>query len=726
MLTMKKKYLVEGMSCSACSSSVERVVKKIKGVKNASVNLTAKLLVVDGDFTDADIFNAVKKAGFTPSLYNINTETTNNGDLFKRIIPSIIILLVLMYVAMGEMLKLPYPSAISKSNSPIIFILVQILLTLPILFLNRRYFINGVKSLVKGSPNMDTLVGIGSLCSFLYGVYAFIRILFATDTAVINSFVNNLYFESSAMILTVVGFGKYLEGLSKQKTESVTKKLKKLSPEKATLLIDGNEVICDVASVKIGDILVVKVGDRICADGEILNGEIEVDESSLTGESMPVFKGEKAFVKASTLCVSGYATVKVTATNEDTVISKIIEYVLNAESSKAKVQRLADKISGIFVPIVMSISLITLITWLIISKNFDLSLSMAISVLVVSCPCALGLATPVAITVGIGKCSEHGILIKSAEVLENIGLTEIVFSDKTGTVTNGTIQIVDNFLIEKEDLDKISAIESKNSHPLASAVVEYAKKTALKVEEYSYVVGKGVSGKVGADCYKIGNKAYVNYQSISKEIKNYVQKNSGKTPLFIEKNGNVIGVLLAFDKIKESSVKAVQSLKEIGVETVLLSGDDKRVIESVKNDLNIDRAFGEMLPSEKADLIKAETKNTMFIGDGVNDSPALTVANVGVAMSSGTDIAMSAGDVILLKNDLGDAVKGIKIGKKTRRIIKQNLFWAFFYNLIGIPLAAGVFYPLGIVLTPMISSILMSISSIFVVTNALRIKGVKL
>lgn len=725
---MKKKYLVEGMSCSACSSSVERVVKKIKGVKNASVNLTAKLLVVEGEFTDAEIFTAVKKAGFTPSLYNIDSNQATNKDLTTRIIPSIVILLALMYVAMGEMLKLPYPSVISKKVNPIVFIVTQIILTLPILFLNRKYFINGVKSLIKGSPNMDTLVGIGSLCSFLYGVYAFIRILTTTDIEVINSFVNNLYFESSAMILTVVGFGKYLEGLSKQKTESVTKKLKKLSPEKATLLVDGNEVITEVASVKVGDILVIKVGDRICADGEILNGKIEVDESSLTGESMPILKEENSFVKASTLCVSGYATVKVTATNEDTVISKIIDYVLNAESSKAKVQRLADKISGIFVPIVMSISLITLITWLIISKNFDLSLSMAISVLVVSCPCALGLATPVAITVGIGKCSQHGILIKSAEVLENIGLTEIVFSDKTGTITSGKIEIIDNFLLEKEDLDNISAIESKNSHPLASAVVNFIGESLLEVENYGYDIGKGVSGKVNGDFYKIGNKSYVDYEKASSEIKDYAIKglNEGKTPLFVEKNGEVIGVLLAFDSIKPSTFKAVEDLRELGVETVLLSGDDKRVIESVKCELNLTRAYGEILPSEKAELVKAESKRTMFVGDGVNDSPALTVASVGVAMSSGTDIAMTAGDVILLKNDLCDCVKGIKIGKKTRRIIKQNLFWAFFYNLIGIPLAAGVFYPLGIVLTPMISSILMSISSIFVVSNALRIKGVKL
>ncbi len=724
---MKKKFLVEGMSCSACSSSVERVVKKVNGVKNASVNLTAKLLLVEGEFSDVDVFNAVKKAGFTPSYYKIESGNNSGNDLFGRILPSIALLLVLMYVAMGEMVKLPYPSIISKTHNPIIFILIQILLTVPILVLNRRYFINGYKSLFKGASNMDTLVGVGATCSFLYGVYAFIRILLAKDTAVVNSFVNNLYFESCAMILTIVGFGKYLEGLSKKKTESVTKKLKKLSPEKATVLVDGREEIIEVSSLKQGDILLVKVGDRICADGVIISGEIEVDESSLTGESMPILKGESAFLKASTLCVSGYATVKVTATDEDTVISKIIEYVLNAESSKAKVQRLADKISGIFVPIVMGISLITLVTWLIISKNFDLSLSMAISVLVVSCPCALGLATPVAITVGIGKCSENGVLIKSAEVLENIGLTEIVFSDKTGTVTSGKIEIINAYLLEREDLLKVSAIEGKNSHPLASAIVNYAGESLLQVEDYSYDIGKGVSGRVGDDFYKIGNKSYVDYESSSEDIKNYtaISQKEGGTSIFVEKNGVVIGVLQAFDKVKDSSVKAIQNLKQMGIETVLLSGDDKRVIESVKSQLNIDKAYGEILPNEKAELVKAENKKTMFIGDGVNDSPALTVANVGVAMSSGTDIAISAGDVILLKNDLNDCVKGIKIGKKTRRIIKQNLFWAFFYNMIGIPLAAGVFYSAGIVLTPMISSMLMSISSIFVVLNALRIKKVK-
>ena len=727
---MKKKYLVDGMSCSACSSSVERVVKRIKGVENATVNLTAKLLVVEGKFTDSEVFTAVKKAGFTLSYYTNTTKENPKTDLFKRIIPSIALLLVLMYVAMGEMLKLPYPTFISKTSNAKLFILAQIILALPILILNRKYFINGFKGLFKGSANMDTLVAVGSLCAFLYGTYAFVRVLTTTSQSVTNSFVNNLYFEASAMIVTVVGFGKYLEGLSKQNTQSVTQKLKKLTPEKATILIDNKESVVDVSSIKVGDILVIKVGDSISADGVIIDGSIEVDESSLTGESMPIYKEKDSLVKTATICVSGYATVKVTATNEDTIFSKIIEYVLNAEASKAPIQRIADKISGIFVPIIMGVSLITLIVWLIIGKGFDFALSMAISVLVVSCPCALGLATPVAITVGIGKCSENGILIKNAEVLENIGLTQTVFMDKTGTITNGKVEIVGNYLINDSDIKKIASIESKNSHPLSYAVVNYAKSTEdYNVENYSYQVGKGVSGVIDDNVYKIGNKKFVDINSASSDIVSYAENSvkEGKTPLYVEKNGVVIGLLEAFDKIKQSSFTATNNFNEMQIKTVVLSGDDKLVINSVKNQLKVTEAYGEMLPSEKAEFVKkaSQTQKTMFIGDGVNDSPALTVADIGVALSAGTDIAMSSGDIILLKNDISDCVKGIKIGKKTRRIIKQNLFWAFFYNIIGIPIACGALYPLGIVFNPMISSLLMSISSIFVVTNALRIKRVK-
>ncbi len=728
---MKYKFSIKGMSCSACSSSVERVVKRLDGVISASVSLTQEVLTVESekDLTE-NIINAVKKAGFTAYPFTFKEENKVTKGSKARLISSICLLLILMYVAMHDMLNLPFFSIASKKNNAILFVLIQLILTVAVILINIKFFVKGAKALLHGSPDMDTLVSLGSGAAFVYGVYSFINICIFTangNSVEVSKYVNNLYLESSAMILTLVSVGKHLESLAKQKTESAAQKLKKLSPKTATVLINGEEKEIDITSLKVGDIIILKEGETAPSDGVLIDGKCEIDEANLTGESMPVLKEVGSQIKASTICISGYSKIKVTAVNEDTEISKIIDYILSAEASKAPVQRLADKISGIFVPTVITISLITFIVWFIISKEVSTSISYAISVLVISCPCALGLATPVAVTVATGRCANKGILIKGAEVLENVGLVKTAFFDKTGTLTEGKPIIDGVFGIDDNDLKAISSIEALSSHPLSTAVTSYYNsKDLLRVENYKSETGKGVLGSVNGNNYIIGNFSAVENSTMPKTIKDLSNKalEQGKTILYVSKNGSVIGFLEALDEIKESSFKAVSAFKDIGVKTAIISGDNDRAVNLTKQKLGLDEAYSEVYPKDKAKIVKDHNAlgYTMFIGDGVNDSPALTVANVGVSVSNGTDIAVSSADIILLNNNIENVVNAVKIGKKTRRIIKQNLFWAFFYNILGIPLATGVLSPIGIVLSPMIASAFMSVSSIFVVTNALRLQ----
>ncbi len=728
---MKYKFTIKGMSCSACSSSVERVVRKLDGIISADVSLTQELLTVESERDlSENIIKAVKKAGFKAYAYKPfeEKEEVKNGKL--NLILSIILLIALMYAKMHEMFNLPFFTLISKRGNPILFVLVQLILTVAVIILNGRFFVKGTKAILNGSPDMDTLVSLGSGAAFIYGVYSFINIcIFTTNgnSAEVAKLLNNLYLESSAMILTLVSVGKYLESLAKKKTESATQKLKKLSPKTATVILQGEEKEIAVENLKVGDIIILKEGEIAPSDGVIINGKCEIDEANLTGESMPVLKQVGSQVKASTICISGYAQIEITAVNEDTEISKIIDYILSAEASKAPVQRLADKISGIFVPTVITISIITFIIWFIISKEVSTSISYAISVLVISCPCALGLATPVAVTVAMGRCANKGILIKSAEVLENVGLVKTAFLDKTGTLTEGKPIIDGVFGLNKEELKEIASIEAMSSHPLSTAVTTFVNdKDLYEVENYKSETGKGVLGNVNGNDYIIGNISSVENSMMPKNIKDLSFKaiNSGKTVLYVSKNGTVIGFLEALDEIKKSSFNAISSFKDIGVKTVIISGDNKKVVTLAKQKLGVDEAHGEVYPNDKAEIVKnySQNGNTMFIGDGVNDSPALTVANVGVSVSNGTDIALSSADIILLNSNIENAVNAVKIGKKTRKIIKQNLFWAFFYNVLGIPLAAGILSQLGIVLSPMIASAFMSVSSIFVVTNALRLQ----
>lgn len=723
---MKVKFTVLGMSCSACSSAVERAVNKVDGVSVATVSLTQKLLVVEGDFSNADIISAVKNAGFKARLYS-DEKTVDNG-LKKRLISSVILLVILMYFSMGAMIGLPTFDFLKGESGAIYFVALQIMLSTAVIIINKKFFINGYRAVIHLAPNMDTLVALGSFASYLFGIFAFIMIIIGRvngDSVLVNNYLKNLYFESSAMILTLVTVGKTLEERSKKKTESAVEKLKSLAPDTATILLDGKEVTVSVKELKVGDIIVIKQGLSVPADAEVISGEGDMNESSLTGESMPVYKEAGSFIKTATLCESGYLTARVTALGEDTVFSKIIDYVLSAEASKAPVQKLADKISGIFVPTVTVISIITLAIWLIIGKPFDFAFSRAISVLVISCPCALGLATPVAVTVATGKCASFGVLIRNASVLERIGKVQVIVMDKTGTVTQGKVRVGKVVNLTSQEVSEICAVEKLSSHPLAKAVVELSPDVSFEVKEYLSVTGKGVKGSVNGNIYVIGNKNFVALYPISEEIANEadLSLSQGKSVLFVAKNGSVIGFLEVYDMVKPTSLEAVNGMRELGIRTAILSGDDTKVSRRVREEVGVDEAHGGVLPEEKAEKVNEYKKLGMvaFIGDGVNDSPALSVADIGIAMSSGTDIAVSSADVILLSNDLRSVVKAVKTGKKAGKIIKQNLFWAFFYNVLGIPIAGGALYFAGVLLSPMIAAAAMSLSSLFVVTNALRI-----
>ena len=725
---MKVKFTVFGMSCTACSSAVERAVNKVKGVSLATVSLTQKLLVVEGDFDNGEIIKAVKNAGFKAKLYDKESAKEDLPVVKKRLIPSIVILVILTYFSMGGMIGLPIPAFLTGEAGAIAFITLQLVLASAVLIINRKFFIKGYKAVIHLSPNMDTLVALGSGASYSFGVFAFIMIIIGRvtgDSSLVNVYLNNLYFDSSAMILTLVTVGKALEERSKKKTESAVENLKSLAPSEAVLLLDGKEVTVPVNRLKVGDIIVIKQGQSAPADCEVIYGEGDMNESLLTGESMPVYKEVGSFIKTATVCENGYFTAKVLAVNEDTVFSKIIDYVLSAEATKPPVQRLADKISGIFVPVVTLISLITLVVWLLIGVSFDFAFSRAISVLVISCPCALGLATPVAVTVAMGNSAGFGVLIKNADVLEKIGSTSIIIMDKTGTVTEGKVKVGKVVGLSNDELLEVSAIEKLSSHPLAKAVVEYAPESNFEVNGYLSVTGKGVKGVVNGNSYVIGNKGFTALYPISEQLKLDIENSlsSGKSVLFVAKNGVIIGYLEVYDMIKQTSFEAVKDMRDMGIHTVILSGDDEKVCNRVKTEVGAHDVYGGILPEEKAEIVKKykQRGNVAFIGDGVNDSPALAVADIGIAMSSGTDIAVNSSGVILLSNDLRSTVKAIKTGKKAGRIIKQNLFWAFIYNVLGIPIAAGVLYFAGVLLSPMIGALCMSLSSLFVVTNALRI-----
>ena len=758
---MQRKYDVTGMSCTACSAYVDKVVRKISGVKEVNVNLLTNSMVVDYDekqTNDEAIIAAVVDGGYGASVVKeINTEKldkkSNNkasdelAVMKKRIIFSFVFLIPLYWVSMGHMVNLPLPECLCGEANALSFGLVQLLLTIPIVILNKKYFINGTKSFLNKAPNMDSLIMTGSLAALIYGCFALFKIhsgLSQNDLTMVKEYSANLYFESAATILTLVTLGKFLETRSKGKTSEAIAMLMDLAPKTAIVERNTVEGEIPVEQVVVGDIVIVKPGMSIPLDGIITEGNTSVDQSALTGESIPVEKTVGNEVAAGTINKNGFIKFKATKVGKETTVAKIVELVETAAATKAPMARLADKISEIFVPTVIVIALITAVVWLLVGQTFEFALSMAISVLVISCPCALGLATPVAIMVGTGRAAQSGILIKSAAALENTESVTTVVLDKTGTITEGKPVVTDvvslKGMADHNLFAAAASLEKKSEHILGLAIIEKAETEGIDifpVENFEAVPGRGVKGTVVGRDILSGNLAFMSEYGVSTAIfERYGQKlaEEGKTPLFFatgskETGYTPIGIIAVADPIKESSFKAVEELKKSGIKVMMLTGDNRLIAESIKNKLGIDKAIAEVLPQDKdTEIQKLQDagENVIMVGDGINDAPALVRADVGVAIGAGTDIAIESADIVLIKNDLKDVAEAIEISKAVVTNIMQNLFWAFIYNIIGIPLAAGVFYSfLGWKLSPMFAAFAMSLSSVTVVTNALRLRKSK-
>ncbi len=726
---MKQKYNVTGMTCAACQASVDRRVKKLEGVKSVDVNLLGGSMTVEFDESvigNSEIIAAVTEIGYGASLYGEKTENKGENsveaerkNMLKRLISSLALMIPLMYIAMGHMMGLPMPHMPDIANA-----ITQMLLTILVIFINRKFFIVGSKALIKRSPNMDSLVMIGSGAAFVYGLITIYRMAYGD-----NGGIHNLYFESSAMILTLVTVGKYLESRSKAKTTSALDKLIDLSPKTATVIRGDKEVTLLASEIRVGDIIAVKPGEAIAVDGTVISGHGWVDQSAVTGESIPVEKKEGDEVISATINKNGSFRFEAKRVGEQTTISQIIKMVEDAGSSKPKIARLADKVSGIFVPTVIGIAIVTFIIWMLMGYGVDHALSLAISVLVISCPCALGLATPVAIMVGTGRAASMGILIKSAEVLETLHTIDTVVLDKTGTVTEGAPKVTDVYAIDTESelLTLAYSLEASSEHPLGQAVCRFAKEKGIEKEDISdfeNIPGRGIKATYKGKTALGGNSAFMHEEKITLDAIPAYSK-EGKTPLIFALDGNIIGVIAVADTIRPDSRDAVESFKKQNIDVIMLTGDNSDTARSIADKAGIEHIISDVMPADKekciADL-KAKGKHVAMIGDGINDAPALVRADVGIAIGQGTDIAIDSADIVLMKSTLTDAVKAVGLGKAVIKNIKMNLFWAFFYNVLGIPLAAGVlFLPFGIKLDPMIGAAAMSLSSVCVVTNALRL-----
>ena len=745
---MNKKYKVTGMTCSACSSRVEKCVEKLDGVNNVSVNLLTNSMQVDFDenkLTEEKIANSVIQAGYGMEIPTGKAEKKegkedvvekNIESMKKRTIWSFIFLIPLMYVAMGHMIGLPQPSFLTGDANAVSFALTQLLLCIPVLYINRAYFERGFRSLIHGAPNMDTLISVGSGASLIYGIFAIYRMGYGLGTQnmeLVHRYLHDLYFESAVMILALINIGKYLEARSKGKTSEAIQKLIDLAPKTAMVERNGQVVEIAAEDVLIGDVLQVKPGSSIPADGIVVEGMTSVDEAAITGESMPVEKKEGDTVTAATLNKTGFIRMRAVKVGQDTTFSQIIRLVEEASSSKAPIARMADKIAGIFVPTVMGIALLTGIVWLLMGAEFEFALSCAIAVLVISCPCALGLATPVAIMVGTGKGAENGILIKSGEALEITHNVQSVVLDKTGTITEGKPVVTDIIsfgMSENKILEISAALEKKSEHPLAEAVLLKAKGMELpNAENFAAIPGKGITAKIQGNIYYAGNQKLMQEQGISCEkALSSMEKLSkeGKTPLILADEKQVFGIIGVADVVKPTSAKAIQELKKLGIQVIMLTGDNARTAKAIQKQLDIDTVIAEVLPQDKEreiSRLQEEGKTVAMVGDGLNDAPALARADVGIAIGAGTDVAIESADIVLMKNDLQDVATAIELSKAVIRNIKENLFWAFFYNVCGIPLAAGVLYPVfGLKLSPMFGAAARSLSSLFVVSNALRLR----
>lgn len=743
----KKKFSVTGMSCAACSAAVEKAVGRLDGVESAQVNLLAKSMVCvyDESKTGADaVIAAVEKAGFGAAelaererAAAPKKEKAAADDGFTairtRLWVSIVFLVLLMYVSMGHMLGLPLPGFLHGTQNALPFAFLQFLLTLPVLYVNRKFYFNGFRALAHRAPNMDSLVAVGSAAAMLYGVIAIFMIgaaLGRGDWDTVERYRTNLYFESAAMILTLVTVGKFLEERSKGKTGAAIAKLLDLSPKTATVLRDGEERVIPAEEILTGDVVLLKPGERVPVDGVVLEGSSAVDQSALTGESIPVTKDEGKAVMSASVNMTGFLKIRATRVGQDTTLARIVALVEEASSSKAPISKLADKVSGIFVPAVMAIAVVAGAAWLLAGRGVEDALNACISVLVISCPCALGLATPVAIMVSTGRCAQMGILIKSAEALELLHAADTVVLDKTGTITVGKPSVTD--VVECASgrlLPVAAALEKKSGHPLADAVVRYAADAEpAEVSAFTDVTGKGIRGIIdGRPCYG-GSGAYmeelgVDVSAVREQAQRFAE--DGKTPLFFACETELLGVIAAADTVKETSAAAIRRMKADGCEVIMLTGDNETTANAVRRKLDLDRVIADVLPQDKERVVRelqAEGRKVIMVGDGINDSPALARADIGIAIGSGADIAVEEADVVLMKSDLNDVPTAIECSRQTMRNIKQNLFWAFFYNTLGIPLAAGALYPVwGITLNPMIGAAAMSLSSLFVVTNALRL-----
>lgn len=750
---MKKKFQVTGMSCSACVAHVEKAVKGLDGVKECQVNLLSNSMTVSYDenqLKESTIIEAVEKVGYGASIFaekkEVKKEETGKQEedqMKERFIVSLIFLIPLFYISMGHMMGLPIPGWLVGTENAIAFAMTQFLLTLPIVYKNRSYFIRGFQGLYRKTPNMDSLIAIGSCSAIFYGIFAIYRIGYGFghgQMELVHRYAMDLYFESAGTILTLITLGKYLETRSKGKTKEALSKLLDLAPKTAMVERDGKEIEIPVEDVVVGDTLVVRSGSKVPVDGVIVEGYGSLDQSALTGESVPVDKQVGDAVMGATLNVSGFFKFQAKKVGENTTISQIITLVEEASSSKAPIAKLADKISGIFVPVVITIAILSVIVWLFLGQPFEFALSIGIAVLVISCPCALGLATPVAIMVGTGKGAEEGILVKSAECLQLAEKIQTVVLDKTGTITEGKPKVTDCIPYGGFTKDQLGALamilESPSEHPISKAIVQYGKEHNFKedkVDRFETLVGRGIYCEYKNENYYIGNERLMTEQGIAIEKEKEVASrlaNEGKTPLFFAKEKQLIGIFGVADTVKETSYEGIANLQNMGLEVIMLTGDNEETASAIWKKVGCDRMIANVLPQEKEKVIRKlqeSGKKVAMVGDGINDAPSLARADVGIAIGAGTDIALESADMILMKNDLRDIGKAITLSKKVMNTVKQNLFWAFFYNCIGIPLAAGVFYSiLEWRLNPMFGAFAMSLSSFCVVTNALRLKGVSL
>lgn len=735
---MKKKFDIKGMTCASCQSHVFNAVNKLDGASNVNVNLLKNTLELDCDeskLSDNDIIIAVNNAGYKAVIHGKPAEKNEEKDYkLQKLIFALVDMFIIMYFSMGHMMwNWPAPKAFNMHTNPMGFSLIQFILVIPVIYIYKDYFINGFKRLFKKSPNMDSLIALGASASIIYGIYSLFMISLGH-----TEYHMYLYFEAAVMILTLVSLGKYLEGLSKKKTTKAIEHLMNLAPKKALVLEDGKEIIKKAEELRVDDIIIAKAGDLIACDGIIIDGSASIDEANITGESMPVLKEKDAKVYSSCIVKSGYIKIKATKVGDDTSIANIIKLVDEASNSKAPISKLADKISGVFVPIIIIIAILTFVINLIISKDLELSLNFAITVLVIACPCALGLATPVAIMVGTGKGASNGLLIKNAEILEAAHNIKTVVFDKTGTITNGSPLVTDfeNYGNDKV-LSYLYSLENMSEHPLASAIIEYAKDKAslMSVESFNAIKGEGLEGVINGEKYYVGNlKMMERIEALNHSINSIFDKlaKEGKTPLAIAKDNNIVGYIALKDEIKPTSELAIKELKKNHIKVVMLTGDNQNTAKKIADEVGVSEVYSEVLPEDKLMIInKLKNDNhglVAMVGDGVNDAPALATADLGIAIGAGSDIALETADIVLLRNDLMDVNNAIKLSKRVLFTIKLGLFWAFFYNLVCVVLSTGFMYYItdgSFKMTPMIGSLAMSISSVSVVLSALTINFFK-